>query len=211
MQFSMALLSLSDNKHVKMAVSWKGRRVTLTERLFIDIATLFLDTNVAMDINLSGGANKGDVASRALVDGLCVMANIVPVTAQVISAAVFQTGHSQRVWVEMNSLVAQAVDETLPPLPVCPDRHSLDQVTFDAIETRLRTHFNVNVGGFRPGGPGREIRVWVSSIKLKYRNARRLMFAQAMAQYIATLEEDTHATRAKHYLFWMIVGPVRGT
>jgi hypothetical protein len=31
------------------------------------------------------------------------------------------------------------------------------------------------------------------------------MFAQGMAKYIATLEEDTHDTRAKHYLFWMIV------
>ena len=68
----------------------------------------------------------------------------------------------------------------------------------------------MNVGGFRPEGQARERRVWVSSIKLKYRNARRPMFAQAMAQYIATLEEDTHATRAKHYLFWMTVGQVRG-
>jgi hypothetical protein len=32
------------------------------------------------------------------------------------------------------------------------------------------------------------------------------MFAQTMAQYIAQLEENTHATRAKHYWFWMIVG-----
>jgi hypothetical protein len=39
----------------------------------------------------------------------------------------------------------------------------------------------------------------------------RLMFAQAMAEYIATLEEDAHATRAKHYLFWMIVGQVRSS
>jgi hypothetical protein len=110
----------------------------------------------------------------------------------------------------MNSLVGQAVDKTLPPLPVLHDRHSLDHVTFDVIETRLRTHFNVNVGGFRPGGSAIQRRVWVSSIKLKYRNARRPMFAQAMAKYIATLEEDTHASRAKHYLFWMIVGQTRG-
>jgi hypothetical protein len=133
MQFSMTLLSLSGNTHVKMTFNWKGRRVTLVERLFIDIATNFLDTNVAIGINLSGGANTGDVASRALVDGLCAMANIVPVTAQVISTAVFQIGHSERVWGEMNSLVAQAVDETLPLLPVCLDRHSLDQDTFDVI------------------------------------------------------------------------------
>jgi hypothetical protein len=26
-----------------------------------------------------------------------------------------------------------------------------------------------------------------------------------MAQYIAQLEENTHAMRAKHYLFWMLV------
>ncbi len=96
--------------------------------------------------------------------------------------------------------------------------HSVDQATFDAvtyircsdaIETRLLTHFNVSVAPFGPGGSARERRAWVSSIKLKYRNARRLMFAQAMAQYIAQLEENTHATRAKHYLFWMLVGPVR--
>jgi hypothetical protein len=61
------------------------------------------------------------------------MANIVPVTAQVIGAAVFPSGHSYCVWAEMNSWVAQAVDKTFPPLPVVPDRHSLDQVTFDAI------------------------------------------------------------------------------
>jgi hypothetical protein len=124
-----------------------------------------------------------------MVDGLCAMANIVPVTAQVIGAAVFQSGHSYRVWTEMNSLVGHAVDETLPPLPV----------------------FDVSVARFRPGGSGQARREWVSSIKLKYRNARRLMLAQAMAQYIAALEENTHATRAKHYLFWMIVGQVRNT
>ena len=146
----------------------------------------------------------------AMVDGLCAMANIVPVTGQVICAAVFQCGHSYHVWAAMKSLVGQAVDETLPPLPVVDDRHSLDQVSFDAIETRLLTYFNVFVARFRPGGSARERREWVSSIKLRYRNARRLMFAQAMAEYIAALEEDTHATRAKHYLFWMIVGQIVG-
>jgi hypothetical protein len=54
MQFAMALMRLSDNKHVKMAVRWQGCRVTLTEKLFIDIATQFLDTNVAIASKLSG-------------------------------------------------------------------------------------------------------------------------------------------------------------
>jgi hypothetical protein len=151
MQFAMALMRISDNKHVKMAVFWKGRRVTLTEKPFIDITTQFLATNIALDINLSGGASKGDVASQAIVDGLCAMADIVPITAQVIGAAVFQSGHSYRVWTEMNSLAGHSVDETLPPLPVFDDRHSLDQVKFDAIETRLLTHFNVSVARLRPG------------------------------------------------------------
>ncbi len=31
------------------------------------------------------------------------------------------------------------------------------------------------------------------------------MSAQSMAQYIAQLEENTHAMGAKHYIFWMIV------
>ena len=108
----------------------------------------------------------------------------------------------------MNSLVGRAVDNQLPPLPVFDNRHSLDQATFDAIKTRLLTHFNVSVARFLTGGTARERRAWVSSIKLKYHNARRLMFEQAMAQYIAHLEANTHATRAKHYLFWMLVGPV---
>ena len=138
------------------------------------------------------------------------MAHIVPVTAQVICAAFFETGHSLPVWSEMNSVVGQAVDKQLPPLPVFADRHSLDQATFNVIETRLLTRFNVSVARFGPGGSALERRAWVSSIKLKYRNARRLMFAQAMAEYIAQLEENTHATRVKHYLFWMLVGPVSG-
>jgi len=211
MQFAMALMRLSGNKPVKMAVHWKGRRATLTEKLFIDIATSFLTTHAAIDSSLSGGApgQGGDVASRAMVDGLCVMAHIAPVAAQNICDAMFETGHTKKVFQEMNSVVGQAVNKQLPPLPFFDDRHSLDQATFDAIETRLLTHFNVFVARFGPGGSARERRAWVSSIKLKYRNARRLMFAQAMAQYIAQLEENTHATRAKHYLFWMLVGPVR--
>jgi hypothetical protein len=36
------------------------------------------------------------------------------------------------------------------------------------------------------------------------------MFAQRMAQYVATLKENTRALRAKHYLFWMIVAPLTG-
>jgi hypothetical protein len=62
----MALLSLSANKPVKMVVKWEGRRATLTEKLFVDIATSFLTTHVAIDRNnLSGGASgHGDVASR---------------------------------------------------------------------------------------------------------------------------------------------------
>ncbi len=138
-----------------------------------------------------------------MVDGLCAMARIDPVTAWNICVAVFETGHSHRVWSEMNSVVGQVVDKQLPSLPVFADRHSLDQATFNAIETRLLTHFNVSVVRF--GGSWKEKKAWVSSIKLKYRNARRLLFAQAMAQYIAQLEENTHATRAKHYLFWMFV------
>jgi hypothetical protein len=194
-----------------MVVKWEGRRATLTEKLFVDIATSFLTTHVAIDSNLSGGTQGqgGDIASRAMVDGLCAMAHITPVTAQNISVAVFETGHSCKVWTEMNSEVGLAVDEKLPSLPVFDDRHSLDQATFDATETRLLTHFNVSVAPFGPGGSARERRAWVSSIKLKYRNARRLLFAQTVAQYIAQLEENTHATRAKHYLFWMLVGPVR--
>jgi hypothetical protein len=157
-----------------------------------------LDTNIAIDINLSGAAGKGDVASRSMVDRLCAMANIVPVTAQVIGAAVFQSGHSYRVWAEMNLLVAQAVDETLPPLPVFLDRHSLDPVTFDAIENCFLTYFNVSIARFRRGNvQERNLKEWVSSIKLKCRNARRLMFAQAMAKYIANLAEDTHAHGVK--------------
>ena len=189
----------------KMTVTWKGRRETLKQRLFVDIAMVFLDTNIAIDSNLSGGARAGDVASQALVDEMCAVANIAPVTAQAICDAVFQAGHSYPVWVEMNSLVAQVVNEKLQPFTVCQDRHSLDQDTFNAIEARLLAHFNVSVTRFRIGGAV-ERREWVSSIKLKYRNARRLIkFAQALAENIATLREDTRAIRAKHYLFWMIV------
>jgi hypothetical protein len=68
------------------------------------------------------------------------------------------------------------------------DRHSLDTATFDAIKTRLLTHFNVSVAPFGPRGSSRERRAWVYSIKLKYRNARRLIFARAMTQYIAQRE-----------------------
>ena len=192
-----------------MVVKWEGRRATLTEKLFVDIATSFLTTHVAIDSNLSGGASgDGNVASRAMVDGLCVMAHIAPVAAQNICDAVFETGHTKKVFQEMNSVVGQAVNKQLPPLPVFDDRHSLDQATFDAIKTRLLTHFNVSVSPFGPGGSARERRAWVSSIKLKYRNARRLMFAQTMAQYIAQNEENTHATRTKHCLFWMLVKPL---
>ena len=81
MQFAMALMRISDNKHVKMAVFWKGRRVTLTEKPFIDITTQFLATNIAIGSNLSEGASKGDIASWTMVDGACAMADIVPVTA----------------------------------------------------------------------------------------------------------------------------------
>jgi hypothetical protein len=73
MQFAMALLKLSDNKPVKMAVLWNGRRVTLTKQLFTDIATHFLSDLF--------GAIKGDIASRSMVDGVCGMANIVTVTS----------------------------------------------------------------------------------------------------------------------------------
>ena len=159
--------------------------------------------------NLLGGSSaapgKGDAASRAMVDVLCAMAKITTVAAQDICDAVFATGHTHRVYEEMNSIVRQAVNEQLPPLPVFADRHSLDAATFNAIETRLRTHFNVSVARFGPGGSSREKKAWVSSIKRQYRNARRLMLAQSMAQYIAQLEENTHATRAKHYIFWMFV------
>jgi hypothetical protein len=81
MQFAMALVRLSGNTHVKMAVLWKGRRVTRTEKLFIEIATQFLATNIAIGSNLSEGASKGDIASWTMVDGACAMADIVPVTA----------------------------------------------------------------------------------------------------------------------------------
>ena len=75
-QFAMSIMRLSGNKPVKMAVRWKGRRVTLTEKLFIDIVTSFLTTHVAIYSNLSGGSpGPGDVASRAMVDGLCAMAD----------------------------------------------------------------------------------------------------------------------------------------
>jgi hypothetical protein len=124
------------------------------------------------------------------------MADIVPVTAQVICAAVFETGHSKSVWTEMNSEVGQTVETQLPPLPVFDDRHSLDQATFDATETRLLTHFHVIVARFGPGGSARERRAWVSSIKLKYRNARRPMFAQAMP-CTSRDSKRTHTPRAQ--------------
>ena len=203
-------MSLSANKPVKMVVQWEGRRATLTEDLFVAIATSCLTTHMDIDSNLSGGSlGKGDIASRAMVDGLCAMAHITPFTVQNICTAVFETGHSLAVWSEMNVEVGQAVDKQLPSLPVFDDRYTLDQATFDAIETRLLTHFNVSVARFVPGGSALDKRAWVSTIKLKYRNARRLLFAQAMAQYIAQSQENTHATRSKHYLFWMLVGPIR--
>ena len=202
-------MSLSANKPVKMHVIWKGSRKTLTDNLFVDIATSFLTTHVAIDRNLLGGASvaggKSDFTSRAMVDVLCAMAKITTVAAQDICDAVFATGHSHRVYEEMNTIVGRAVDEQLQPLPVFADRHSIDAATVDDIETRLRTHFNVCVARFGPGGSSREKKAWVSSIKRQYRNARRLVSAQSMAQYIAQLEENTHAMRAKHYIFWMIV------
>jgi len=133
------------------------------------------------------------------------MADIARVELQDICDAVFATGHTLAVYTEMNSIVGHAVDKKLPPLPVGADRHSLDAATFDAIKTRLITHFNVSVARFGLGGSYKEKKAWVASIKLKYRNARRLLFAQTVAQYIAQLEENTHAMRAKHYLFWMLV------
>jgi hypothetical protein len=181
MQFAMSLMKLIANKPIKMLVNWKGSRKTLTGKLFVDIATSFLTNHVAIDSNLSGGASaapgKGDVASRAMVDGLCVMANITPVAVHDICDAVLVTGHTYRVYTEMNSIVGQAVDKQLPPLPVFADRHSLDAATFDAIQTRLLTHFNVSVARFGPGGSSIEKKAWASSIKPQYRNARRLMFA----------------------------------
>ena len=64
-EFGMALRRLSANQPVKMVVDWKGRRATLTEKLFIDIATSFLTAHVAIDYNLSGGAPVNfDIASR---------------------------------------------------------------------------------------------------------------------------------------------------
>jgi hypothetical protein len=102
------------------------------------------------------------------------------------------------VFQEMNSVVWQAIDKQLQSLPVFHDCYSLDQATFDAIETRLLTHFSVSVARFSTGGSTRARKAWVSSIKLKYSNYRRLMFAQTMAQYIAQNEENTHATRTKH-------------
>jgi hypothetical protein len=204
----MAFRSLSANKPVKMHVNWKGSRKTLTDKLFVDIVTSFLTNHVAIDRNLLGGASaagKSDFTSRAMLDVLCAMAKITTVAPQDICDAVFAIGHSQRVYKEMNTIVGRAVDEQLQPLPVFADGHSLDAATFDDIATRLLTHFNVSVARFGPGGSERERRAWVSSIKLKYRNARRLTSAQSMAQYIAQLEENTHAMRAKHYIFWMIV------
>jgi hypothetical protein len=58
MQFTMALVSLSADKPVEMIVVWKGRRATLTETLFIDIATSFLTAHVAIDTTCS--ACQGD-------------------------------------------------------------------------------------------------------------------------------------------------------
>ncbi len=211
-QFAMALRSLSANKPVEMHVNWKGSQKTLTDNLFVDIATSFLTKHVAIDRNLLGGtsaaAGTHDVASREMVDVLCAMAKITTVAAQDICDAVFATGHSYPVYREMNTIVGQAVNKQLPPLPVFADRHSIDAATVDDIETRLLRHFNVSIARFGLGGSSKEKRGWVSSIKRQYRNARRLMLAQKMAQYIAQLEENTHATRAKHFLFWMIVKPL---
>ena len=74
----MALRSLSTAKPVKMGVKWQGSRQTLTGTLFVNVATSFLTTHVAIDSNLSGGTQGqgGDIASRAMVDGLCAMAHI---------------------------------------------------------------------------------------------------------------------------------------
>jgi len=57
-EFAMALRRLSANQPVKMVVDWKGRRATLTEKLFIDIATSFLTAHVAIDTTCS--ACQGD-------------------------------------------------------------------------------------------------------------------------------------------------------
>jgi hypothetical protein len=91
----------------------------------------------------------------------------------------------------LNSVVWQAIDKQLQSLPVFHDCYSLDQATFDAIETRLLTHFSVSVARFGTGGSTRARKTWVSLIKLKYSNDQRLMFAQ----YITQVEENTCATR----------------
>jgi len=44
---------------------------------------------------------------------------------------------------ETDSIVGQVVDQKLPSLPVVADCHQLHQATFEAIETRLKTHFGV--------------------------------------------------------------------
>ena len=46
-----------------------------------------------------------------------------------------------------------------------------------------------------------------SSIMLRYRNARRLIFARAMSEHIAGIEPRLRALRAKHYMFWCVVDP----
>ena len=99
------------------------------------------------------------------------MADIVPVTAQVICAAVFETGHSKSVWTEMNSEVGQTV---IRPRGLSTREESVG--LFDQAKISQRSEADVRAGN---------------------------------ALYIARLEENTHATRAKHSLFWMLVGPVR--
>jgi hypothetical protein len=55
-------------------------------------------------------------------------------------------------------------------------------IAFNAIEARLQEHYHVTAGPFLP--EGEERRLWVSSMKLRYRNARRRMFARAMSEHI---------------------------
>jgi hypothetical protein len=71
------------------------------------------------------------------------MADIFPITVEVITAAIFQTCHSRAVFAETSRLVGQTVDKRLPHVPSCEHRNSLEKDTFNAINDCLQTHFNV--------------------------------------------------------------------
>jgi hypothetical protein len=124
------------------------------------------------------------------------IAVIDPIAPDAICIAVFMFRHHRDVRREMNSLAGAAVDKTLPPIPSDDGNGRLIAVRSTPLRLACKsTIMRLPAHSLRP--EGEEKRLWVSSIKLRYRNARRLMFARAMSEHITGLEPHLQASRCE--------------